>query len=213
MSRSRFRAAARSGYTLVELLLALAVLAMLGGIVVPPALRMYADARLQEVAEQVRYQLGSTRSRAIEGGLAYQFRFEPDGRNYVAVPFEREFEGSDATSSGSGATTGLGVYTRFAGELPPGFRFIDDSPAEAIRETTGMGGQTLSEEAFGELPNADKLAGVTWSQPILYMPDGSGSDYALKVADTRKQAVRLEVRGLTGAASMSRILSASETGP
>ena len=213
MARLRLRASSRPGYTLVELLLALAVLAMLGGIVIPPALRMYADSRLLEVSEQVRFQVGSTRARAIEGGLVYQFRFEPGGRNYIAVPFEREFEASDLTSTGSGMTTGLGAFTRYAGELPEGFRFIDDATASTSSAPQPNSGQGLSEEAFGELPNATALAGLSWSQPILFVPDGAAVDYAFEVADNRDQAVRLEIRGLTGATSVSRIITATETSP
>jgi len=185
------------------------VLAMLGGIVVPSALRLHADSRLSEVTEVVRYQLGSTRSRAIEGGLVYQFRFEPKGRNFIAIPFEREFEGSDLTSSGSGATTGLGVFTRYAGELPAGFRFNDCSPGTASTQST----QQLSEDALGELPNAQDLAGLAWSQAILFVPDGSAADYAFEVADGRDQAIRLEVRGLTGATTQTRIITATESSP
>ncbi|HUQ72352.1 MAG TPA: prepilin-type N-terminal cleavage/methylation domain-containing protein [Planctomycetaceae bacterium] len=209
MRRLRLRAASRPGYTLVELLLALAVLAMLAGVVMPSVLRMHADSRLSEVTEVVRYQLGSTRSRAIEGGLVYQFRFEPDGRNFIAIPFEREFEGSDLTSSGSGATTGLGVFTRYAGELPTGFRFNDCSDSAGSDSTQPS--QQLSEEALGELPNAQELSGLSWSQAILFVPDGSAIDYAFEVADGRDQAIRLEVRGLTGATTQSRIISATES--
>jgi len=209
MTRLRVCAVPRRGYTLIELLLAVGVLAMLAGVIVPNALRMYADSRLSEVAEQVRAQLAGSRSRAIEHGLVYQFRFEPDGRHYVAIPFEREFEGSDPTSTGTGGTTGLGTFTRFAGELPTGFRFIDVSGSGS----SAAGGQQLPEETFGELPNAGDLAGVSWSPPILFTADGASVDAALEIADRRNQAIRLEVRGLTGATTVSRILPAAETSP
>jgi prepilin-type N-terminal cleavage/methylation domain-containing protein len=207
MTRLRSRAVRRRGYTLIELLLALAVLAMLAGVIVPNGLRMHADSRLSEVAELVRAHAAGTRARAIEHGLVYQFRFEPDGRNFVSIPFEREFEGSDLTSTGSGGTTGLGQFTRFAGQLPSGFRFIDVSGGGAQAR------QQLSEEAFDQLPNASELTGLDWSPPLLFSPDGSAIDAAFEIADRRNLAIRLEVRGLTGAATLSRMMPASETSP
>ncbi len=203
MSRLRFRVP-RTGYTLVELLLAVALLAMLAGITVPAALRMYADSRLSEVAEQVRLQVAGTRVRAIESGLVYQFRYEPDGRSYCSVPYEREFEGSNPNATGTGATTGVGRFTRFAGELAEGFQFAAVGDPE-----NAIGGQ-LSEEVFGDLPNADKLSGVDWSPPILFVADGSAIDAAFEIVDSRGKLMLLTVRGLTGAAALGRMTERTE---
>lgn len=183
----------RRGYTLVELLLALAVLTVLAGVTLPSALRLYADTQIHEVAEQVRSQLAGTRVRAIEGGLAYQFRFEPNGRWYVSVPFEREFEGSNTNASGTGGTAGVGTFTRFAGKLPSGMHFT------ACCTGADSKGAQLDSSVFGDLPDADEeLAGVDWSPAILFYADGSAVDGAFEVADTRGMAIRLSVRGLTG---------------
>jgi hypothetical protein len=186
------------GYTLVELLLALGLLALLAGITVPSAMRMYADTQLAEAAEQVRLQLAGTRMRAIEGGIVYQFRFEPDGRSYVSLPYEREIEGSNPAATGTGATVGVGKFTRFAGKLAEGFQF------HACCTGANATGGKLTEELLGDLPDASELAGVEWSPPILFIPDGAAIDGAFEVRDHREQSFRLEVRGLTGAASISR---------
>lgn len=182
----------RRGYTLVELLLALAVLTVLAGVTLPSVLRLYADTQLNEAAEQVRSQLAGTRVRAVEGGLAYQFRFEPNGRSYVSVPFEREFEGSNANATGTGGTAGVGTFTRFAGKLPSGMHFT------ACCTGADSKGAPLDSSAFGDLPDADELAGVDWSPAILFFADGSAVDGAFEVADARGLAIRLSVRGLTG---------------
>ncbi len=187
------------GFTLVELLMALALVAVLAAITVPSALRMQSNSKLAGAAEQVRAQLAGTRVRAIESGLVYQFRYEPDGRNFIGVPFEREFEGSNLNATGTGGTIGVGLLTRFAGQLPEGFRFI------ACCLPTGAESSQLTEDAFGQLPNADDLSSVTWSPPILFVPDGAGIDAAFEVTDGRGQAIRVQVRGLTGAATVGRM--------
>jgi len=187
------------GYTLVELLLALALLGMLASVTVPSAIRIFFRSQLTGSMEDVRAQLAGSRVRAIESGLVYQFRFEPDGRHYVSVPFERETEASNPNATGTGATTGVGKFTRFAGELPEGFRFVDCCSGPGA-----IGGE-LSADVFGELANAKDLAALEWSPPILFHADGSAVDAAFELVDNNAQFVRLEVRGLTGAAMVSTI--------
>lgn len=195
----RGRAQRRAGYTLVELLLALAVLAMLAGLTVPSALRLQADSQLSSAGELVRLQLAGSRMRAIESGLVYQFRYEPGGAYYVSLPYEREFENSNLNATGTGGTVGVGKYTRFAGKLPDGMTFAASSQASESK------GVELSAEEFGELPNADDLAGVRWSAPILFVPDGAALNRAVTVTDRRGERLQLKVRGLTGATSVARL--------
>jgi prepilin-type N-terminal cleavage/methylation domain-containing protein len=183
----------RGGYTLIELLLAVALLAVLVGITVPSALRLYADSQLSEAAELVRQQVAGARIRAIDSGLIYQFRYEPDGRRFIVCPFERETEASNDAATGTGVTTGVGKFTKFAGELPDGFRFI------ACCIGTTATGQQVAEEFLDGLPNAGDLASVAWSPPITFAPDGTAVDAAFEVEDPRKYVMRFEVRGLTGA--------------
>lgn len=189
----------RRGYTLVELLLALALLGVLASVTVPSAMRLFFRSQLSGSMEEVRSQLAGSRVRAIESGLVYQFRFEPEGRNYISVPFERETEASDPNATGTGATTGVGKFTRFAGQLPEGFRFVD-----CCSGTGAIGGE-LDESVFGELPSAGELSGLEWSPPILFYADGSAVDAAFEVVDNNAQYVRMEVRGLTGATQVSTI--------
>jgi prepilin-type N-terminal cleavage/methylation domain-containing protein len=194
------RSRRRAGYTLLELLLALVVLAVLVGVSLPGALRLYGDSRLSEAAELVRMQVAGTRTRAIDGGLTYQFRYEPDGRYFLAAPFEREVEGTDSTAIGTGVTTGVGKFSKFAGELPEGFRFI------ACCTGGAMGGQ-VTEELLEGLPNAGKLASLSWSPPILFSPNGTAMDSAFELSDPRNQTIRFEIRGLTGAVKLGPITS------
>lgn len=187
----------RVGYTLVELLLAVALLAVLVGVTVPNALRLYADSRLSEAAEQVRQQVAGARIRAIDSGLIYQFRYEPDGRRFLVCPYETEREASNAAAQGTGVTTGVGKFTKFAGELPEGFRFIACCVGSASTS------QQVPEELLDGLPNAGDWAAVAWSPPITFFPDGTAIDAAFELEDPRQYTLRFEVRGLTGAVKFS----------
>lgn len=187
------------GYTLVELLLALALVGLLASVTVPSAMRMFFRSQLTDAMDQVRAQLAGSRIRAIESGLVYQFRFEPEGRYYISVPFERETEVSNPNATGSGATLGVGRFTRFSGQLPEGMRFVD-----CCSSPTALGGK-LGSDVFGELPNADDLSGLEWSPPVLFHADGSAIDAAFEIVDNNAQYVRVEVRGLTGATMVGTI--------
>jgi prepilin-type N-terminal cleavage/methylation domain-containing protein len=187
-------------FTLVEVLLAAGVLAVLAAVTVPSVVRIFRQTQMSEVVEQVRGQVAGARARAIESGLVYQFRFEPEGRGYLSIPFEREMEVPSSTGTGTGGSTGVGQYSKFAGELPEGFQFVD------CCAPTGSTAGPLSEEALAGLPNASALQGRSWSAPILFLAAGSASaDAAFEITDRHQQAVRFEIRGLTGSVAVGRI--------
>jgi hypothetical protein len=182
------------------MLLAISVLAILAGTTIPAALTLYQQSQVAEVVEKVRGQFAGARARAIEAGLIYQFRIEPEGRAFVVVPFEREIDAATTANTGTGATTGVGQFSKFAGELPEGYRFV------ACCGTLAAASQSLSEAALTGLPNAAELAGRTWSAPVLFFPNGSaGGDAAFEVVNQRQQASKLSVRGLTGSVTVGRV--------
>lgn len=179
-----------SGYTLLEMLLVLSILGALVAFAWPSVLQLQANHDLSAAAEQVRLQLGSARSRAIHAGLAFQFRYEPDGRHYAVTPFEGEPETTKADD---------GARHRFAGEVSQRITFV--TPKTPVATTAQS--QKMTEEAFRGLPDAGELAGVGWSAPLIFSPDGSAADAVVTVGDARGYRLDVTVRGLTGAAETS----------
>jgi type II secretion system protein H len=179
----------RSGYTLFELLLVLAVLGVIASVAWPSVLRMQADHELAAAVEQVRMQLASARTRAIHSGLAYQFRYEPNGRRFCTLPFEAEPE---LTTMPGGTSTSPPVQTaRSAAETSKSVRFLPST-----------GGEKLPAGMFQGLPDAGNLASAAWSAPLIFAPDGSAVDAVIALADRRGQRVDIAVRGLTGAVTV-----------
>jgi prepilin-type N-terminal cleavage/methylation domain-containing protein len=191
----------RSAYTLLELLLALAVISVLAGITIPAALRMYADANLSDAAEKVRNLVGQARLNAINTGDQYQFRFEKDGRHFVQLPVEVPPE-TDPTTATTIPT--IPRPQSVLGLLPEGMRF--ESLAAETTTTGDSPGPPLPPELFQGLPKPQELVSLEWSAPILYSADGSANDASWLVVDPRKESIRVDVRGLTGAASIGAIL-------
>lgn len=177
---------ARRGYTLIELMLVLAVLVVLTSLVWPPLSRMYGHHQLKRAAEDVRAHAADARLRSVHAGRDYQFRFEPGGRNYVVVP--------DETS----ATVTSETSDSFADKLPEGLQF------NAVTET-GLLTESLSGESFAGLPGAHELEEVAWSPPTVFYADGAATDAAFDIVEEDGRYIRIAVRGLTGAVTASGI--------
>jgi len=175
------------------MLLVLAVIGTMAALAWPSVLRMQADHDLSAAAEQVRQPLATARVWAIRTGDAIQFRFEPNGRNFVVAPYDAEPE---PPSSPQGAAAAAPGY-RYAGELPLKCSFL---PAPEAAANPLMPTQKLSETALQGLPNAGALAGLGWSDPLVFAADGTGQDAVLTVADRRGHRIDVTIRGLTGAA-------------
>ncbi|HEX6985550.1 MAG TPA: prepilin-type N-terminal cleavage/methylation domain-containing protein, partial [Planctomycetaceae bacterium] len=109
----------RRGYTFVEVLLVLAILAVMAGIAWPAVVRFSGERAIKDAAERVRSELDRTRFRAIDAGLSYQFRYEPNGRRFIAVPAER-----DVTTSANVNTLQPGAtLPALSGQIAEGLTF------------------------------------------------------------------------------------------
>ena len=183
-----------AGFTLIEMLLALGVLLVLLASVYPPIDRLFHDHRLQQEAEEVRNQLASARLQAMRNGMSIQFRFEPQGRWFLSVPYEYDLETDDAESDEPTVSADLS----FAAEMKEGFRFVSPDGAEFPTET-------VASHWLAGLDQSRDLEEIAWSLPILFRADGTTEDAEFAILDSRDQMVRFEIRGLTGAVRQHRV--------
>jgi type II secretion system protein H len=181
----------RGGFTLIEVLLVLAVLLVMASLVWPSLDWMYRQHRLRQAAESVRVRLSAARLRAVEAGFPYQFRFEPGGYRFVVLP-------TDVGSTAGPAAQAAPIAWKAAGSLPTKMRF--DVPT-----TANVGAQPLAADLFTGLPDAQLLAAVNWSAPILFHTDGSADSVVLTLSDQQQQTVELSIRGLTGGVTVSKV--------
>ena len=199
----------RNGFTLLEVMLVLGVLAIFAGMTVPAVMRMFGQQKLTGAAERVRSAIASTRIRAIESGIIYQFCCETNGSRYVVVPFEPDHANSQ---QGVGAT----LLSRAAGRLPAGIVFSSvnfrgagtTAGATAGVPATAGSSHKLMPGLLDWLPNAAELAGANWSTPVLFHPDGAANaDLEITVTDPKMQHIKLRIRAFTGAVSMERLVA------
>ena len=189
----------RHGFTIAEVLIVLAVLLVASGLVFPPLLRMMADQPLKEAAEKARSQLANVRLKALDSGVAWQFRFEPGGKHFLWMPFESDSSTKGAANAAAVTSTARIDFTPQTAELPKGVVFAADLNGAAF------GLERLSPPQLAGLPDSYGLAQVGWSFAMPMQPDGSTTNFEFAVVDARDKQIRLSVRGLTGGITVSSI--------
>ena len=202
---------ARSGFTLMELLLVLALVAAIAAMVWPALQRPLATQRLRRGAEQVRTQLIKARNQAILKGETFGFSYQP-GKPVMRLSCYTENEallessgpsaqsssqsGGSTGSAASSATTASGSAARPAveGVLPEGVVFY--------------GGDAASDERSDQFLAQERMSGsidISWSQPLLFYSDGTALAGRIALVGDRGRAILIEVRSLTGGARISEI--------
>lgn len=187
------------GFTLLEMLIVLIILLVLASITMPMLQSAILARQLEKSVENVRDQLTKTRLRAIDSGRIYAFYYEPEGTNYLVIPYEPDELESLSSSNQTAAASGTVYGAQHAGALAEGQRFLqqlDEGRSEVAR---------LPKEWLSSLENGFELAQKNFASPILFYPDGSATEAQLEIVDDKKQKIRLNLRELTGAVTVSNI--------
>lgn len=213
----------RRGLTLVEMLLVLTILVVIAAISWPGLQRAWVDHKIKEATEMVRTNLAKTRNIAVDAVLIYEFRYEPGGNRFLIVPHEPngflseqgaqtqsdpqgQVNSQERGANSQGEAVGSDQLTRIAGMVREGVRFttvVEDTASLGIPEIEQS--VPVADWQLEGLPMADELNGVTWSEPILFFPDGSAQQSRLRLEDESGQLMELSVRGLTGAVTATPI--------
>jgi len=192
----------RSAFTFIEVLLVLTIIVAIAALSWPQMSRFLQRESVMANAEQVRQLLDHARVQAVEDGVTYQFRYEPNGQKFVLLPYELLSTPTSQSSSNSQQTqTATEIDRAIVYELTEDCYFY--IPTTLSGETTVM--ERLGDPWLELIQNGSSHRDVSWSSPILYSPDGTAIDGAVTVADEDRRYISLSVRGLTGAVVTSRI--------
>ncbi len=216
----------------MELLLVLVLLVIAASLAVPAISNAFGNVKLRRAGDAVLSRWAEARAQAIETGAVYQFRFTPEPGRYRLEPWASLETGGGATSSSSrsatGTTAGAGNSTSGSAATSSTTATVSDEPesrathrklAESptietvLADTiTFQGGQAAVDDPVrgGRRVDALQSTGQTWSTPILFFPDGSTSTATVVIQNDVPQYVRLTLRGLTGVARASTILTREE---
>src|SRR5262249_46520890 len=139
---------------------------------------------------------------AVDTGFDYQFRFEPEGRRFVVLPYDSQAlatlqTASSPTTGTSGSTTVR--IPRIVGMLPSTTAHFDST------STGGSAPQQIPAEWLTGIPDADKFSNVNWSAPLLFHADGSAATAQVIIRDKKSRYVVVSVRSMTGSVTVSAI--------
>lgn len=191
----RARTRRPAGFTLLEMLLVLAILIAFTAITFPAVDRMYGTHRIQQASSELRSKLAAARLHAIDEGRTYEFRFEPDGRHcviFARTQTAKSFDNRDRLSSRDAMQS---ASWSFHAELPEQLRF-GPIPGPSERLTTNE---------LRDVEHDEELSGVSWSPPIAFAPNGRSTSVSFELRDRDSRSITISVRGLTGAASSANI--------
>ena len=192
MSTDRPRSPSRAGFTLVELLIVLAILVMAMAMSWPAVGGLLAKNELRSAAKQVRAVLAKTRLEAMESGTVRQFRYQPGTRRFgitqLAAAAEEPPPRRGARGDGDAADAPAEIL------LASGVRW--ESP-----DTTGV--------PLRAAPSDDSPE-QAWSAPLLFFPNGRTSNARLQLGGRRGFLVPLTLRGVTGIVAIGELQHAEE---
>ena len=173
----------RRGYTLLEMLLVLALLVIFAALAYPSVDGMYSGVKLRAAADGVRGALMQARAHAIDETRSYRFAVVSGRGNYRVAPDSPAYwGGGDAPAPDDPNNPPLVLE----GELPRGIPFVlgdpGAAPPGAAAPASSGGGDSGS-----------------WATVVTFSPEGIASadaEIVLRAAGTRPLVVR--VRSLTG---------------
>jgi type II secretory pathway pseudopilin PulG len=212
------RRLATSGITLVELLLVLALLVIIGSLAAPAVTNSFASVRLRRAGDKVVTTWAQARTKAIETGVPCQFRFMPES-GQARLEAWSPAQAADATPAQTPTTDALPKTTDAAAAstvADPTSADDADVPTVNLQLPEPVkfhNGESLVDDPLSHEARVDQLAtstGASWSTPILFFPDGTTSQAAVTLVNDRQQYLRVTLRGLTGTARASAVLSREE---
>ena len=172
--------ARRAGFTLMEVMLVMALLVILAAIAFPSLTAMIDDFKITAASDQVRARMALARVQAMNEGRPYRFAIMVNQGKFRLAPDSNEFWG---------------------GETAPSAQVVEDKLGAGI----GLGQSTgiAAEDMNLPLPTAGADGGE-WTKVATFLPDGTcPQDVTLVLQMKHTKPIYLKLRGLTGTVNVA----------
>ncbi|MHB8862092.1 MAG: pilus assembly FimT family protein [Pirellulaceae bacterium] len=215
----------RHGFTLLELIIVLAILSVLIAAAWPALRRPVLRSAAQQAARQLVKDLARARMKAVESGSVMRFRFEPGGMQYKVESAIVSMDTQDTTgnvreendASADAAASDDPSTFGFEAQLPAEVVFRDPSSVDDEDLPPGSALARMLEQESQETEEVTPLIDrgeidAEFSMPVFFYPTGraENAEFVLQGPDGYRISVRL--RGLTGAASLGPLEHAPREG-
>jgi prepilin-type N-terminal cleavage/methylation domain-containing protein len=187
---TRCESAGRGGFTLLELMLVMAVIVTVLSLSIPAINRTFTRQALDKSGDRVRAAMGDARVQAIKEGNVYAVYIEKDGRWFDVAPFSSAKQQIEKSRNVAGDSSQRSDSDYLDNMLPNGIKFLGGETAlnsRALSAASGM--QTLDNNLL----------------QILFYPDGTSQDARLALQNEHGSVVEVQLRGLTGIANVVRL--------
>jgi prepilin-type N-terminal cleavage/methylation domain-containing protein len=203
--------ASRRGFTLIEMLVVLAVLAVLTSLGWPAVRNMLGRSEFRNAAKQVRVAMIQARLAAIESAAPRKLRYRPGTGKYEVAPLQTALD-SPRPTPGRTSRNPASHDEPIQGALPAGVTFQEAAARTSGRSTAGeANSRDVGQTAEPPAVESERSDDAGWSPPILFFPDGKSSSARVRLAGPRGLWVEVTLRGLTGATRIGPIQRREES--
>ncbi len=195
----------RQAFTLLELLLSIAVIAALTSVALPQIGMLLGDRRLVRGADLVRIHMTEVRLESMrEGRVMMMDAALEQGKLRIRPYFSLTdtVEATDMTGSQSGmlsgADSGVAVAIGVDAEAAEEIELPEEITVQTVAVVSAARAVEIQQQTQGEQANG-------WSQPILFYPDGTTSNAAVVLTHPQHGRITVKLRGITGEVHIGKV--------
>jgi prepilin-type N-terminal cleavage/methylation domain-containing protein len=179
----------RRAYTLMEIMLVMAIMVIIVGIGYPSIEALSAGVKVEGASDAVRGAWAEAQARAVNEGRPYRFAVVPGKGNYRVAPDSSDYWGGGTPAADDPDNPPLVLEK----SLPKGMVFTLDGAAPAADPR----GETA-------LPD-DGVDPGQWSSTAVFLPDGTAQDDVdITLQLEGVQPITVHLRALTGVVTVQR---------